>query len=145
MNYSIRLLELGDYSKGFIELLSFLTEVGDWNENKWKHFFNNFQKIENQATWVIETNNKIIGTISITWEHKFIHGGSIVGHIEDVVIHPDYQKQGIGSKLVQFVIERAKLNKSNCYKLILDCSHSNKLFYQKFGFEVKDNHLALYL
>ena len=84
---------------------------------------------------------KIVGTASILIEQKFIHNGSCVGHIEDVVVHKNYEGKGIGSLLIKKCIEIAKEYK--CYKIILDCNSSKTGFYEKFGF--KSNSLCMRL
>lgn len=52
-------------------------------------------------------------------ERKFIHGGSVVGHIEDIVVSPDVRGRGLGLKLVSGLRDLA--TSLGCYKVILDC------------------------
>ena len=70
-------------------------------------------------------------------EQKFIHDGGLVGHIEDVVVRKDYERRGIGIKLVTSMLERAK--EKNCYKTILDCKDDVKQFYERIGFKRESN------
>ena len=85
----------------------------------------------------------IIGSGTILIEQKFIHGCSLIGHIEDVVVHKDYRKQGIGNILIQDLIEISKT--LNCYKIILDCSLNNILFYEKCGLKRSESqNMVLY-
>jgi glucosamine-phosphate N-acetyltransferase len=58
-----------------------------------------------------------IGTLYI--EHKLIHNFKNCGHIEDVVIHPDYRHKRLGKSIILEMVNMAKLN--NCYKIILNC------------------------
>ena len=44
--------------------------------------------------------------------------------IVDIVVHPDYQKQGIGSKLTNMIIE------------FVDAEKGKELFYEKIGFKL---------
>lgn len=74
----------------------------------------------------------IVGTTSIFFEQKFINSGGIVGHIEDVAVHPDAQGSGTGSMLVREAIDLAK--QKGCYKVILDCADGVIPFYEKLGF-----------
>jgi len=77
-------LSLDDYSKGYLELLSQLTIVGEMSKERFEEFF---LKNKNDI-YVVEDleKNKIIGTASLFIEQKFIHGGGKVGHLEDVVV-----------------------------------------------------------
>ncbi len=74
----------------------------------------------------------VVGTATLVLERKFIHKGGMVGHIEDVAVREDCQADGIGSLLIQRLIEIARVMK--CYKLILDCKESVKPFYGQLGF-----------
>ncbi len=92
---------------------------------------------------IAKHKNIIIGTTTILLEPKFIHDLSYVAHIEDVVVDKDYRSKGIGKLLVQKAINISK--ESCCYKIILDCSDLHIGFYQKMGFHVKENQMALYI
>ena len=85
---------------------------------------------------------KVVGSITILMEPKFIHNISKVAHIEDVVVDVGYRSGGIGKLLLLKAIEVSKEN--GCYKAILDCSEKNVGFYQKLGFVVKESQMALY-
>ena len=57
------------------------------------------------------------------------------GFVEDVYIDPEFQGQGIGSKLMEEIIKEAKIQ---CYKLILTSRHSKPqvhALYKKLGFK----------
>ena len=76
-------------------------------------------------------NDVVIGTGSILIERKFLRGGGIVGHIEDVVVDKTERSLGIGKALIGRCVEAAK--DFGCYKVILDCSEQNIPFYIKCG------------
>ena len=92
---------------------------------------------------IAKCNNIIIGTTTILIEPKIIHDLSYVSHIEDVVVDPKYRGTGMGKLLMTYAIELSK--KYGCYKIILDCSDTNVGFYEKFGFNVKEKQMALYI
>ena len=137
-----RRLQIEDFEKGYLQLLTHLTEVGDG------HYITRFQEIEKLypylQIWVIEEldKKKIIGTATLLIEPKFIHGCSKVGHIEDVVVDNRYQGRGLGKMLVEKLVEIGKEEK--CYKMIIDCSEKNKLFYEKCGFQNNNLQMSLY-
>ena len=96
-----RNLEINDYYKGYLDLLSQLTEVN--KENITFEKFSNFIKnlSNNHKIIVIIHDNKILASGTLLIEDKVIHGISKVGHIEDVVV--DCESRGFG------------LGKKNCY------------------------------
>mmetsp|Transcript_27472 Transcript_27472/g.33534 ORF Transcript_27472/g.33534 Transcript_27472/m.33534 type:complete len:197 (-) Transcript_27472:108-698(-) len=143
-DYVVRELELNDFNKEYINLLSQLTVVGNISKDM---FINIYNKIKSyKKIFVIEDtiNKLIIGSGSVIIEHKFIRNGSCVAHIEDIVTHKKYRKQGLGRIIVNKCVQYAKELK--CYKVILDCKQENMAFYTKVaGFKEKERHMALYL
>lgn len=66
-----------------------------------------------------------------------------VGLIEDVAVHSNWQRRGVGAAIVERLIERA--TQRNCYKVILNCNDENIPFYEKLGFYRKCNTMRLEL
>ena len=87
-------------------------------------------------------DNKIVGSITLIIEQKLIHNGSCSGHIEDFVVLKEYQSQGIGKLLLEYVINICKQN--NCYKCILDCNETLENYYIKNGFKKKGIYMGNY-
>ncbi len=54
------------------------------------------------------------------------------GYMEDIMVHPAYQKQGIGKALVQALLQEAKNRKIAMVTVTYQEKHS--LFYQDSGF-----------
>ena len=78
---------------------------------------------------VAEVNNKVVGFAGL-WAI------CNEGHITNIAVHPNYRGQGIGSKLVESLIE----NSSSWYinSLTLEVRASNKIaqdLYKKYGFK----------
>ena len=74
----------------------------------------------------------VTGTATVFIEDKFLHCGSRVGHIEDVVVDNTRRTKGVGRSLIETCIEHAEDN--GCYKVILDCASDVIPFYKKCGF-----------
>jgi len=131
----IEIREIGedDLEKGFLETLDFLRNASDLDKNKAKEILKKIKQNPNHIIHVAVDNSKIIGSITLFIEQKFVHDGGLAGHIEDVVVRKDYEGKGIGLKLVRSMLERAK--EKNCYKTILDCNDNVKQFYEKIGFK----------
>ena len=104
--------------------------------------WNEYTKNPNHITFVDEIKEagkpaSIVATSSILIESKFLHCGSKVGHIEDVVVDKDARGSGLGQKIVEHCIEYAR--KNGCYKVILDCSNKNVPFYINCGMYLSEN------
>jgi glucosamine-phosphate N-acetyltransferase len=83
----------------------------------------------------------IHGTATLLYETKLIRGCKKVGHIEDVVVSPNYRDQGIGKHLVTHLTQMAS---ATCYKVILDCTEELVPFYEKCYFELKGVQMSHY-
>ena len=138
--FIFRKLEESDYHKNYLQLLSQLTQVGHISPEE---FSNILAKIQSQI-WVFEDTsaNKIVASASIFLEQKFIHGGGIVAHLEDVVVDEGYRGAQLGKKLIANIIEKAR--ESGAYKIIADCKNELLSFYSKNGFQKKGEQIAIY-
>jgi glucosamine-phosphate N-acetyltransferase len=138
-----RHIESNDYYKDYLTLLKQLTIVEKKKINfiQFKNFVNNLSN--KHIIIIIEDNNKIIGTGTLLIENKVIHNMGLVAHIEDIVIHNNYRKQGLGKKIINELINISI--QSNCYKIILDCNEKNVNFYQNSGFKQKEIQMVKYL
>jgi glucosamine-phosphate N-acetyltransferase len=138
--FQITTLEKEDYNRGYLNLLEQLSTVGDIS---YEQFVKTLNKM-NSMIYVIRDMklNKIVASGTIFIEHKFIHNCRCVGHIEDIVVHKDYRRNGFGKMLINILMEYAK--KNNCYKVILDCSIDVKNFYINCGFKEKGIEMSRY-
>ncbi len=138
---NIRKLQIDDLKKGYLQLLEVLTVVGEADFDK---RFREMEKLDPYLQiWIAEEGNTIIGSATLFIEPKFIHSCSQVGHIEDVVVAREYQGKGVGRLLIETLKQVGK--EAGCYKMILDCSEKNKVFYEKCGYENKNIQMSLYL
>ena len=144
MDFRLRTLENTDYFKGYLELLEQYFIIGPVSNEYVINFNNYVSKLDNnKQIYVIETNEtKIVGSITIFIEDKLIRNMGKVAHIEDLVVDKNIRGRGFGKLLVNKCIEHAK--NMNCYKIILNCNENNMIFYEKQGFQKKENQMALY-
>lgn len=145
MNIEVSELSKYDNHTEYCELLQQLTSIDPASITR--EMFDNhlemIQKNQHHKILVARLDGKLVGTITLLIEPKFIHNLSKVGHIEDVVVNSAYRTHGIGSILVKYAIQVGLEN--GCYKIILDCTEKNGEFYKKFGFVKKEMQMALYL
>lgn len=85
---------------------------------------------------IVEDNLQIIGTCSLIILDNLGHKGAKLAIAESMIVSQEYRGHGIGSKLMQFVMEKAK--EENCYKLMLS-SNKKRIkahkFYEQLGFQ----------
>jgi glucosamine-phosphate N-acetyltransferase len=137
-----RYLQKDDYNKGYLDLLSQLTEVNKENitYQKFCNFIDTLN--ENHIIIVITNNNKLVASGTLLIENKIIHGISKVGHIEDIVVDDDSRGLGLGRKIIDHLTNLSKNN--NCYKVILNCQEEKCGFYEKCGYEKKEFEMVKY-
>ena len=78
---------------------------------------------------------KIVGCARIFWDKGYI------AYLADVMVKPEYQKQGIGKKLVNECISYIdkQLKDGWRIKIVIVSAKGKEQFYEKFGFEVRPN------
>ncbi|CAK8544070.1 unnamed protein product [Lathyrus sativus] len=143
--FRIRRLEITDKKKGFIELLQQLTVCDSVSDKDFEHRFREVDSLgDDHVIGVIEdeVTGKIIATGCVFIEKKFIRSCGKVGHIEDVVVDSSARGKQLGKKVVEFLTDHAR--SVGCYKVILDCTVKNTVFYEKCGFKQKDVQMAMY-
>eukprot|EP01084_Bolivina_argentea_P315320 546267_1 len=140
--YIARHLRKTDYDKGYLQLLAQLTSVGNVSRELFDKTFDRMAA-SNIHVFVIEENNKIVACASLVIEQKFIHHCAAVGHIEDVVCDSTLRGKGLGKKITVQCVTYAR--NYGCYKAELDCSDHNVPFYEKCGFEKKENQMVIYI
>ena len=126
----IRLMDATDLNRGFLQALGALKPV-DLTEQQAVDVYRDRLK-SRIRTYVAIIDGRIAGTAAVFIEPKFIHAGGVVGHIEDVAVHPGFQKHGVGKALVLHLLDVCRQFK--CYKVILDCAEGVIPFYEKIGF-----------
>jgi glucosamine-phosphate N-acetyltransferase len=145
MDSSIRHLKKRDIypPSEFINVLNELSDTNQLSFDSCLEFWSIYDSNPNQHTIVTEIDGNIVGAASIFIEFKFLHGGSKVGHIEDVAVMSTVRKKGIGKILIDYLVGIAK--NEQCYKVILDCSSENIPFYIKCGFQVSQHCMRMNL
>lgn len=130
MSVVIQKSNLDDSSK--ILHLSTLLDVSELNkEGKIKY------ALENSLIWVAKDGDKIAGYILCEFfdaDHKELPNSVF---ISDLLVLEPYRKQGIGSRLVQMVLETSFPEQFDCFSVTHDPREEYLTdFYKSFGFEV---------
>jgi glucosamine-phosphate N-acetyltransferase len=136
---TIRKLQKDDLWNGFLLTLDSLRQASNIDKKTAEKIFNKINSNPDHIVVVAVIEGKIVGSTTLLIETKFIHNGGKVGHIEDVVVDKEYQRKGIGEKIITYLLRYAK--DQGCYKTILDCVDDVKPFYEKLGFKHNANAL----
>ena len=86
--------------------------------------------------YVAERDGVTVGTFTLLIMDSLGHAGAPVAVVEDVVVDPGQQRQGVGKAMMNFAMQLSE--QQGCYKLMLS-SHLNRTrahaFYDGLGFE----------
>ncbi|CAG7630378.1 GNAT family N-acetyltransferase [Paenibacillus allorhizosphaerae] len=110
------------------DALFVLYDAVDWND-----FLGLSKEQITQATaqsWYalhVYDGEQLIGT------GRVISDGVINGCLCGVAVHPNYQKQGIGSELIRRLVDQCRKHHLH---IQLFCTEQNAAYYRKLGFEV---------
>ena len=86
--------------------------------------------------FVVEAENKIVSTCTLTLVLNLTRGMRPYGLIENVVTDPDFRKQGLGTKILKHALDEAW--QEGCYKVMLLTGSKRETtlrFYEKAGFK----------
>lgn len=102
-----------------------------YKANEWTNYTNNpdklFNGIKNSLyTYGAYLNSKLIGLIRVVGDNNTII------YIQDILVNPQYQHQGIGTELVNHII--SKYSHVRQIVLITDDTKKQLNFYKKSGF-----------
>jgi GNAT superfamily N-acetyltransferase len=102
-------------------------------------YFKAFEQIDNdpnQELIVIENeSNEIIGTLQLSFIQYLTYQGGIRAQIEAVRVREDVRGEGIGQKLFEWAIKRAKERNAHLLQLTTDKKRPDAIkFYEKLGF-----------
>ena len=113
-------------------------------------YLNAFERIntdENQELIVVENENaEVIGTLQLTFIQYLTYQGGIRAQIEAVRIRNDQRGLGIGEKLFEWAIARAKERKAHILQLTTDKKRPEAIkFYEKLGFKASHEGMKIHL
>jgi GNAT superfamily N-acetyltransferase len=94
------------------------------------------------AVYVARLAGKLVGTVKVLYERKFINNCALYAHIEDLIVDPLYRGEGIGGRLLEYA--RTQAMERGCMKCTLVCDDAVAGFYARHGFQRKGLHMAWY-
>ena len=98
----------------------------------------------NHELMVAELNGEVIGTLHLMFLPSLSYQGGLRAQVESVRVDTHYQNQGIGSQMMKWSIERAKMRAAHIIQLTTHKSRADAhRFYARLGF--KGTHLGMKL
>ena len=113
-------------------------------------YYEAFEQINadpNQELIVVENPlSEIIGTLQLSFIQYLTYQGGVRAQIEAVRIRDDRRGEGIGQKIMEWAIERARTRKAHILQLTTDKQRSDALrFYEKLEFKASHEGMKLQL
>ncbi|MFY9622824.1 MAG: GNAT family N-acetyltransferase [Rhodoplanes sp.] len=95
-----------------------------------------FDQYPDYTLYVAEQEGHIVGSFALLIMDNLGHLGARSAIVEDVVVDPNLQGNGIGRAMMQYAVERCR--DKDCYKLVLSSNSKRErahAFYSSLGFE----------
>ncbi|SHG71007.1 Ribosomal protein S18 acetylase RimI [Chryseolinea serpens] len=113
-------------------------------------YYNAFERIHadpNQELIVVEdSSNEIIGTLQLSFIPYLTYQGGIRAQIEAVRIREGRRGDGLGQKMFEWAIERARERNAHLLQLTTDKQRPDAIrFYEKLGFKASHEGMKLNL
>jgi len=89
------------------------------------------ERLARTKPFLLLINNQVAGFIELEAD----------GHIDCTYVHPNYQRQGVASSLLKYVIDVAE--KTALTTLTVDASMVAKPFFESVGFKVKNENKVM--
>ncbi|PPQ73954.1 hypothetical protein CVT24_012543 [Panaeolus cyanescens] len=141
----LRPLARTDLQRNHLAVLSVLTSTPNLTPAQYSQAFDTLRSCPNTYYTVVivaKATDSIVGVGSIFMEQKFTRNLGRVGHIEDIAVDKNVQGRKLGLRVIEALTGISE--SMGCYKTILNCSDHNIPFYEKCGFEKKENEMARY-
>jgi len=108
--------------------------------------FENINQDPNQELIVVENDDsEVIGTLQLSFLQYLTYQGSVRAQIEAVRIRKDQRGEGMGQKMFEWAIKRAKEKGAHVLQLTTDKQRPDALrFYESLGFKASHEGMKLH-
>lgn len=100
-----------------------------------ERIFKKIKQYPDYDLFVAEVEEGIVGTFALLIMDNLAHMGAPSAILEDVNVAPSWQGKGIGTKIMECAMEKAR--NTGCYKLVLSSAKERidpHRFYRNLGF-----------
>ena len=143
---TIRPIQYSDYFKGYLGVAQQLSKIK--LELSYTEFRDRLKKISSNdgnvktLILVVVMRGKVVGCGTLLTIYPKLHAPDKLCYIDDVVVDKNMRGNGLGTKLIEKLVENAKETK--CYKVLLNCVEDNIKFYEKCCFIQKGIEMSIY-
>ena len=121
----------------------------DYQDPLPEKYYSAFEQIDadpNQELIVIENRDgEVIGTLQLSFIQYLTYQGGIRAQIEAVRVREDLRGDGIGQKLFEWAINRAKERNAHLLQLTTDKKRPEAIrFYEKLGFKTSHEGMKIH-
>lgn len=120
-----------------VEEIADLYRAGGWWKEEW-NAEGIHPLIKGSLVFVVAIDTKISRAVGMG---RLISDGASDGYIQDLVVLPQYRKNGVGSGLVSLLIAEGKIRGLGWIGLIAEPRSEN--FYQSLGFQPMQGHTPM--
>ena len=122
---------------------------GNYTDPLPEKYYDAFERINadaNQELIVVENDqNSIIGTLQLSFIQYLTYQGGMRAQIETVRIREDLRGEGIGQKMFEWAIQRAKERNAHLLQLTTDKQRPEAVrFYEKLGFKASHEGMKMH-
>ena len=103
-----------------------------WQENDFSSHF------DPEGITLVHKEQKLVG-------YSHVENRGVQIFIRMIVVHPNHQRKGIGSKLLESVIAEGKEQSKVIGLEVFKLNHEAKKFYERYGFNVEDETSSSYV
>ncbi|QIP12802.1 GNAT family N-acetyltransferase [Spirosoma aureum] len=112
----------------------------------YRQAFNIIADDPHQELTVVEVNAEIVATFQLSFIQYLTYQGGIRAQIEAVRVKSNYRGKGIGKKIFQYAIQRARSKGAHLLQLTTDKKRPEaKRFYESLGFIDSHEGMKLHL
>ncbi|MFX1371866.1 MAG: GNAT family N-acetyltransferase [Promethearchaeota archaeon] len=145
--YSLRKANFNDIDKLIKFRIEFLKETQEAPNDEemqifrktLKDYFLDKMKSNEFIAWLAESDKKIIATSGLSFLQRPPHFVNKIGkfaYIMNMYTRPNWRRKGIGSALIEKLIEEIK--KKGIQSVVLHATPSGRPLYEKYGFREND-------
>lgn len=111
----------------------------------YRRVFDRIAAVSGLELLVAEEEGEVAGSLVLFIAPNLSHNGLPWALVENVIVDQKYRRQGMGQRLMDYAIARAK--KAGCYRIGLSSDKRRKdahRFYRSLGFEASSHGFRLY-
>ncbi len=115
---------------------NYISEIWGWDDQWQKNDFSSH--FDPEGITLVHKEQELAG-----YSHVENRGAQMF--IRMIVVHPQHQRKGIGSKLLESIIAAGKVQSKNIGLEVFKINYEAKKFYERYGFNVEGETSSSYV